>query len=211
MDDEVIQKIRRAIRAAPLREANVHHLFALTRKLIERVPAAARPTYALLNFYCDWTLHSEINRSEAGAKILARLHEIVADHLKKTDNSTLMSDLSGALSLGQVRDELNTLIARYNGPTEAITTRMWGQIVPILLEIISHTPLEIAPKNAKLKKLAQEIRTRPLKGKSVVEELSIAKVASTLLNRKAPANEITYCLMFTTTDTTKLIAPIVPI
>jgi hypothetical protein len=211
MDDEVIDKIRRAIAAIPLREPDVHHLFALARKLIERVPSAARGTYSLLNFYCDWTLHSEIDRSEAGAKILARLHEIIADHLKKADNSTLITDLSRALSLSEVRGELNSLIARYAGGTDAISTATWRRMVPILLEIISHTPLKIGSKNAKLKKLATQIRARPLKGKSVVEELAVAKVASTMLKRNAPPNEITYCLMFTTTDTTKLIVPISPV
>ena len=211
MDDEIIEKIRRAIGTNPLREADVHHLFALARKLIERVAAADRGAYALLNFYCDWTLHSEIDRSEAGAKILSDLHEIVADHLKKTDNSTLMSDLSAALSLGEVRHELNALIADYSGVAEALNVAVWRGIVPILLEIISHTPLKIAPKNAKLKKLRQEIRTRPLKGTSVVEELSVVKVSSAMLKQTAPANETTFCLMLITTDTTKFIVPIVPV
>ena len=208
MDDEVIDKIRRAIGADPLREPDVHHLFALVRKLIERVPSGTRKAYALLNFYCDWTLHSEINRSEPGAKILARLSEIIADHLKKTDNSTLIADLSRALSLSGVRNELNGLIARYTGAADTVTTTTWRLMIPILLEIISHTPLKIASNNTRLKELARQVRSRPLKGEFVIEELAITKVPSIMLKDNAPQNEITYCMMFTTTDTTKLVVPL---
>ena len=211
MDDEVVAKIHQAIVAHPLREADVHHLLALARKLIERVPLDARKTYALLNFYCDWTLHSKIDRSEAGATILVRLHDIIADHLNQTDTAALITGLSRALSLSDVRNELNALIARYAGGADAVSTEMWRQMVPILLEIISNTPLKIGANNARLKELARQIRQRPLKGESVVEELAITKVQSTILKENAPAKELTYCLMFTTTDTTKLVVPITPV
>jgi hypothetical protein len=144
MDDEVIEKIRRTIVAAPMREADAHHVFALARKLVERLSADDRVNYALLNFYCDWTLHSEIDRSEAGGKILARLHEIVAEHLKKADNSSLITDLSAALSLGQLRGEFNNLISRYSGVREAFDAATWRRVVPLLLEIISHLLLRAA-------------------------------------------------------------------
>jgi hypothetical protein len=209
MDNEVIEKIRQAVTATPLREADVHHLFALARKLIERAPS--RATYALLNFYCDWTLHSEINRSERGAKILAHLHDIIADHLKNTDNARLIAGLSGALSLGEVRNELNGLIAQHTGIAETVSVARWRMMVPILLEIISHTPLKIGSNSAKLKALASQIRARPLKGQSVVEELAITKVASSMLKDNPPPNEVTFCMMFTTSDTTKLVVPVAPI
>jgi hypothetical protein len=209
MDNEVIEKIRQAVTATPLREADVHHLFALARKLIERARSPA--TYALLNFYCDWTLHSEINRSEAGGRILARLHDIIADNLKNTDNARLIAELSGALSLGDVRNELNGLIAQHTGIVETVSVARWRMMVPILLEIISHTPLKIGANNAKLKALARQIRTRPLKGESFVAELAITRVASRLLKNNAPANETTFCMMFTTSDTTKLVVPVAPV
>ena len=76
------------------------------------------------------------------------------------------------------------------------------------MEVISQTPLKIAPKNARLKKLDAEIRAQPIKGTSVVEEVSVVKVASSTLKKDAPTGEITYCMQLTTSDTTKIIAPI---
>lgn len=85
----------------------------------------------------------------------------------------------------------------------------WCMIVPILMEIISHSPLKIASKRSKLAKWYRSIRSRPLKGTSVVEELSVVKVWSAMFNEKAPSGEITYCLMLNTTDTTKIITPLI--
>lgn len=98
MNVEILAKLENVLTTSSLGEADVQHLFTLARKLIENVPKPDRPKYALLKFYCDWTLHSEIDRSETGAEILAKIHHIFANHLKKTDNSTFSADLSYALA-----------------------------------------------------------------------------------------------------------------
>ncbi len=208
MDDQFLEKINR-IAASPLTEAEVQHLLILTRKLIERVPQTDRPQYALLRFYCDWTVHLGIDRSAAGAEILARIHELTADHLQKKDNSSFASDLSAALSLNEVRIELNNLIERFDRAPNIFGDAKWRDVIPILAEIISLCPLKISPKNRGLQALYRAIRTRPLKGTSVVEELAVVKIPSTTFNQKAPENEITYCLMLTTTDTTRIVTPLV--
>jgi hypothetical protein len=211
MDDEVVGKIRGVVAGARWREADVVYLFAQARKLIERVTNAERPSYARLNFYCDWCLHSKIDRSEAGARILSRLHGIVVEHMKKTDTDALIVELSAALSLGDVRNELNALVRRYSGEAESVDRAVWRAIVPVLLEVVSQIPLEIGVKNGRLKKLDAQMRARPIKGTSVVEQLAVVKVASSLLKRNAASGEITFCMQLTTSDTTKIVAPISPL
>jgi hypothetical protein len=129
MDDEVVTKIRGVIADARWREAEVVYLFAQARKLVERLSNVERYAYARLNFYSDWCLHSEIDRSEAGGRILGRLHEIIVEHLQKANNDAL---------------------------------------------------------------------------------IAVVRVASSTLKKDAPAGEITYCMQLTTSDTTKIIAPITP-
>lgn len=90
MDDEVLAKIRGVIRGRRWGEEQVLYLFAQARKLIERLSDEERRSHARLNFYCDWCLHSKIDRSEAGARILNRLHEIVVEHMNKVDTDALI-------------------------------------------------------------------------------------------------------------------------
>jgi hypothetical protein len=208
MDNEIVAKIKRALIDAPITEAGVQHILALSRKLTEKIPRDDWGKYALLKFYCDWTVHSKIDRSEAGAEILARLHMVVAEHLKKSDNTNLVRDLSRTLSLDGVRNELNDLLRQF-GAADVASQQKWREIVPILVEIISHVPLMISPKNKKLEALRRQMHSQPLKGTSVVEALAIVKVPSSTLNKSATANELTYCLMLTTSDTTRLVAPLI--
>jgi hypothetical protein len=203
---EILNKISQLI-ASPMREADVQHLFTLARKLIDKVPSSDRKQFSLLKFYCDWTMHPGIDRSESGASILANAHNIIADHLQKQDNSTFAADLTAALSLNTVRTQLNNLLKYFGGKSDVDETK-WREVVSVMIEIIAHCPLKIGPQK-RLASVLDAIRLRPLKGKSVVEQLVVIKVPSTVFLPEAPANEITYCIALTTTDTSKIIVPLV--
>lgn len=220
MTNEIIDKITRiatreisargrTLPLSPPSEAEVQHLFTLSRKLIERVPKVERSQYALLKLYCDWTLHSGIDQSKEGAKILSHIHETLIKHLNKTDNQEFSTELSAALSLDTARLEMNVLISRHGGSIETFSQATWNsEIVPVLAEIISHTPLKIGS-FPWLTAILEAIKLKPLKGTSVVEELAVIKMPSQLYNDKASENEMTFCLMITTTDTTRIIAPLI--
>ncbi|MFA5393812.1 MAG: hypothetical protein WC081_03475 [Candidatus Ratteibacteria bacterium] len=217
MTSEILAKIERlAIREigieprslplSPLTEAEVQHLFTLTRKLVERVPRIDFAQYTLINFYCDWSLHSKIDRSEAGSKILARIHDIIFSHLKKPDNSSLASGLTAALSFDVARTELNRLISWHGGRAEIFTKAIWdNEVLPNLVEIISQSPLRIGPRFAAIQK---KIKETPLKGTSIVEELALIKIPSRTFNPKASEDEVTFCMRISTTDTTKFVVPL---
>ena len=101
MHAEILNKISRLI-ASPMREADVQHLFTLARKLIDKVPRSDRQQFSLLKFYCDWTMHPDIDRSETGASILADTHNIIADLLLRCGAIGLMLFLLAVgLSLSQ--------------------------------------------------------------------------------------------------------------
>ena len=206
MNNEILYKISRLL-AAPMSEADVQHLFTLARKLIGRTPKGDREQFSLLKFYCDWTMHPDIDRSDTGASILADAHNIIADHLQKKDNSTLVADLTAALSLSTVRTQLNNLLMYFGGAPEVDETK-WAAIKPIIVEIIAHCPLKIDPNNRRFASILRAIQSRPLKGNSVLEQLMIVRIPSTTFNPKAPPDEITYCISLRATDTTSIIAPL---
>src|SRR5713101_4881155 len=113
--DEVVAKITAIAGEANLSEGNVQHLFALGRKLVERLPESERPQYGLVKFYGDWTVHSKIDRSRVGAGVLQRVADIVSDQMKRTDTDKMICDLTDALSFEKTREELNALVARFSG------------------------------------------------------------------------------------------------
>ena len=211
MRHEMLSKLRTLIGKHSLSESEVQHLFTLARKLIEDLPQIHRQNYTLLKFYCDWTLHREIDRSVEGAQILAHVHSIIIDHLRKQDNSAFAAELTDALSLERVREQINTLLTHTDNGYASTTLdeSKWRRIVPIVAEIISHCPLKIGRKTPNLNTFLQSIRSRPIKGSSVVEQIMVAKIPTSYFNHGADPSELIYCFVITTSDTTKIITPLV--
>jgi len=189
-----------------MEEAQVQHLFTLARVLIYETRRIERDRSGLLKFYCDWTMHPDIDRSGAGAHVLADVHSIIADHLHKKDNATLAAELTAALSLEKARVQFNELIRRVGGSSQLDKTKWW-EIVRVVLEIIANRPLKIGL-DRKLAPARSAIRSRPLRGTSVVEQLLILKVPSVAFTPNALANEFTYCILLDTSDTAKIVSPL---
>jgi hypothetical protein len=208
MTNEIVEKIEKISIKNELEESHVQHLFTLSRKLIERIPKSDRHHYSLLKFYCDWTLHSKVDRSEEGALVLLRIHMIVFDNLKTHDNSKMAQDLGLALSLNETRLQLNHLISQSGGGSDIFGVDKWDEVIPILMEIIFHCSLKVG-NDSRFSQIHQAIQATPLKGTSVVEELSIIKMPNIpAFNQR---EGFTYCLLILTTDTTKIIAPLLTI
>jgi hypothetical protein len=163
VDNELISKIQRAIAPSKLEEAQVAHLLVLARKLIERVPAVQVRRYPVLKFYCDWSLHSKIDRSEGGGAILAKLHEIVRTDLDAPgDLRVFVAKLGKALSFDQVRDDLNAIVHQFGGPKEIARTDKWHSMVPIIVEIVSNVPLTNGGGSSRLRAIARKACSRIL-------------------------------------------------
>jgi hypothetical protein len=177
MDDEIVVKIQRTIATSKPEEAHVVHLLSLARKLIERVPALQVRQFSVLKFYCDWSLHSKIDRSEAGGTLLAKLHDIVSADLDSPGSiQAFVADLGRALSLDQVRDDLNAIVRQFGGPGETAGIDKWRSLVPIIVEIVSNVPLTNGGGSSRLKAIAQGMQSRPLRGSmSVIESLAIVR------------------------------------
>lgn len=204
---EQVAKLMAIAQNADLSEGNVQHVFALGRRLVERVPEADRPNFDLVKFYGDWTVHSKIDRSRAGAGVLQRVADIVFEQKQKTDTDKMIRDMIDALSFERTRQQLNALVTCFHGPADLFTPDQWRVVVSVLVEIISSTPLTIVSDKRFLSFL-NAIRSKPVKGTSVVEAIELVKVSSTTFKKDAPADQITFCIKIETTDTTKFIVPL---
>lgn len=213
MDNEIVQKIENIARGK-LTESQVSHLFVLARKLIERIPKQNRSNFSLLKFYCDWTVHSEIDRSEAGAQVLERIHNIIYNHIKKKDDTNLLPELGAALSMSTVREQLNQLVNQYrtlnvyDKNQNLFSEIKWRELLPLWAEIVSHIPLRINRKYKYLRSILDAILRHPLKGTSVVDEIKIIRLPREAFPTSKIEHQQIFCFMITTTDTTHIIAPL---
>ena len=193
MTNEVLEKIRRIVNAASPTESEVQHLFTLSRKLIERLPKGTAEQFALLKFYCDWTVHSQIDRSAEGALVIEKLHSIVNAHMeRRRDNATIVADLTAALSLDKIHAQLNDLLHLFDGEIGfSIDDIQWRRIVAQLLEVITHSPLKIAGTRKALMRVRERIKATPIKGRAIVEQVAIVKIPrSTFHPQTESAREI---------------------
>jgi hypothetical protein len=81
-------------------------------------------------------------------------------------------------------------------------------VIPILAEIISSTPLTIVNERRFLPFL-NAVRSKPVKGTSVIEGLEVSKVPSTMFKKDAPVDQITFCIRISTTNGPSFLVPLV--
>lgn len=80
MVDELVAKLTKVAAIATPGEADARLLHVLARTLIERLPDDERANYGLLKFYADWSVHSKLDRSEIGARVLQQINDLIFDH-----------------------------------------------------------------------------------------------------------------------------------
>jgi hypothetical protein len=207
VENELLAKIVRILEIREPTESDVHHLFGLARKLIERLPREEKKNFALLAFYSSWTVHPQIDRSTEGAMVVERMNSIVNSHMKRDDASVMPRELTAALSLDETEIQFRNLIRLFDaGPTFSILR--WRPIAFQLIEIISNCPLKIDSTRRQLRGIRERIEASPIKDRTVVEQVAIVKVPSTILYPNAAQNDFTFCTELTLSNTTRIIAPI---
>lgn len=211
MQNEIVGKVSNLLQRPAPSESEVVHIMVLGRKLIEFRPREDRTHYSLVRFYCDWTVHHEIDRSGEGAQLLGVLHRILEKHLQSGDNAGYARDLTTALSLETARRQFNALLKRSNdgNGVVSIDSKQWTEIIPHLLEIISECPVTVRNDNSRLSRSIQSARAKPISGTAVIEQLVIKKVPSSKFRRSAPAGEFTYCIALITTNNIEVVTPFV--
>ena len=210
MVPEILDKITSLLRRRALTESQVVHLMVLARKLAEDVPKPDRRDYTLLRFYCDWCVHRGLDRSAAGAEIVAQLHKIVTRFVEKGDSSDYPNEVTAALSFDRAREEFNALMRREAGSAATtISATQWDGIVRMLAEIVSACPVSFPTDGSPTARLAvAEARANPFKGGRVIERMAIEKAPSRHAAVGAVDGQVTYRVVLTTNDNVRIVSPL---
>jgi len=122
-EDIIQQKIRRELSNLPIdTEPRVMYLMVEIRKVLEHENRGG-----LLRFYCDWVVHTKMDRNPA-QDIYDR---ISADNVES----------SQIISFSKLKDELKKFLEDRSLPTE-ITNTHWESFKSKLIDILVDTPIE---------------------------------------------------------------------
>jgi hypothetical protein len=118
--------------------ADLIEVMRLTRLLLEQQKVTQ--TYPHVSLYCDWLLHTEINRHALALGILERMGQAIA----KYDEAGDVSAVSRALNLAQLRREMIILFLAHNIPTDLQDSfANWNAFSGLLLSDLCERPIKI--------------------------------------------------------------------
>ncbi|MGB2580770.1 MAG: hypothetical protein WBC83_03685 [Minisyncoccia bacterium] len=131
---EILEKLNRELEKDIHEECQVIYIMSRIRKYLES--KNQKNKYKYLNFYCNWALHSKIERTEPVVDIL---REFIED---RDNGSFLQFDHL----VTDLRDFLNE-----NGLSEKLFKKEnFLRFVNLLVDIYSDTPVEVYPEEKRI-------------------------------------------------------------
>jgi hypothetical protein len=141
---DIISKLTNQIIDGIETEAEVVYLLAGVRKLIERDDL--KEQFRVLNFHCDWTLHSTMDR--AGAKtVLAIFDEVQPFLVAGTELPKYLEFQVDRISkMRAFRDELTEFLKRFHlPPLTVVRPDGWVHFLHLYAAVIADIPLTARP------------------------------------------------------------------
>lgn len=131
---EILEKLNREINKKIFEESQVVYILSRIRKYLETKELKRK--YKYLNFYCNWALHSRINRTEPVSEILRDFNNGI-DNGKFLKFEYFYNDFKSFLD----DEKLNSEIILEN--------ENYLRFINLLLDILSDTPVEFYPDDKK--------------------------------------------------------------
>lgn len=136
LSDRLVQHLQ-LMNAGEVTLSTVHRLMALVRELLEE--RRGRKQYPVLAMFCDWSLHSRLDRSPAGTELLDLLDEVWANS-QQVDQQ--VQSLVSQLSPQALRAELILLLRSaliWPGPIE--NEELFRSIIRHFTTDLAHKPI----------------------------------------------------------------------
>lgn len=134
MEEEIITKLKSALSEPIEKEKDVVYILVEIRKLLER--KVIKPNYSVLNFYCNWVLHSSIEKIEP--EIQSLLEKIEETFSSPNPNSSIPMRM---LDFGLFKKDFQKFITDFSIVYNLDSN--WITIRKLLIDIISDCPLRV--------------------------------------------------------------------
>lgn len=135
MEEEIITKLKRALGEPIEKECQVVYILAEARKLLERL--GDKNNFSVLNFYSNWTLHPEIDRTSSIRPLLERIEETILK-TQKYDPLIIMK----MVNFDKFRSEIGTFLERFNIDNPFVNIKFWRDFRRTLVAILIDCPLK---------------------------------------------------------------------
>jgi len=142
MQDEIVDKLRKELNLGITTEPQVVYLMAGIRKLIEHDNAQGK--YPALNFYCNWVLHTKLDRGFAKSVITLFDRIYGAQRAgNREELEALWKEMHALTDGGALCEQLGRFLREKSLP-DHISTDMshWRMFLSLYASAINDTPLE---------------------------------------------------------------------
>ena len=120
-----------------------------TRHLLEESPK--RKDYKVTEFYCDWMVHTKLDRSEISLSILRDITKVIVKNWNPTASNTV-DEVSKVIGLPILRTELIKLFKEYSLPTVFFEIEEnWKNLAEFLAYFLANKTISF-PKENPIKK-----------------------------------------------------------
>ncbi|HAU1234405.1 TPA: hypothetical protein ACMWW0_001961 [Legionella pneumophila] len=196
-----IGTIKKLISKNDLNDSIVVHFLTLIRKELEILDESDREFFDVLKFYCDWALHTAIDRSKSGSSIISNINQTIAIYQHSSSNEELIRAIS-ILLINKLKNQLSKFLDKHSIQTNIISEQtQWRHFLLILFSILEHTQVCLH------KTHKQYLQNNPIKQGMWICEIKIVKQ-----NFHSPLSsnyELIYALDLLTSDTTRIIVPLI--
>jgi hypothetical protein len=168
--EEILRKLNAALTEDIQNEYQVVYIHSRIRKYLELKDKKSK--YKFLNFYCNWALHSKINRTEPVADVLR-------EFIKGTDENKF-------LTFDHLTKDLEAFLNEHGLSDKILKDRdNFLRFEKLLIDIYSDTPLEVFPEEKQIITIkkgdgdldfsCEIIGTQPTANKSVIVGVKVMK------------------------------------
>jgi hypothetical protein len=115
------------------------------RHLLEE--SLKRKEYVVLEFYCDWMVHTKLDRSEVSMSILRDITKVIIKNWNPTSGDTV-NQVSEVIGLSKLKTELIKLFDECNLPTAIFTIEEnWKNLMGFLTYFLAYKPVSFPQEN----------------------------------------------------------------
>jgi hypothetical protein len=145
---DILSKLESELEAGIATEVQVVYLLAGIRKLVER--DERDDEYGVLEFHCDWALHSHLDRSAARAILeqFEAAHVLLQDQIELDGlPRDLRIEIDRISKMESFEEELSTFLAEYGlPPLTQHRSDGWAHFLHLYAKVIEDIPLVVSRK-----------------------------------------------------------------
>jgi hypothetical protein len=170
MRHAIVEKLDRQLHEGISSEPKVVYLFVELRKLLEH--DNKKNSYPVLNFYCNWVVHTRIESSAIAEKIIRYMDNLFDYFVPELQEFNAPEQVRRLLDQTSLREELEACLAYFDLPTTICTSQaQWLMLSDHLCRVIEDCPLLIQQNKPKPRR-----RTKNRGPTKFVESISVSRI-----------------------------------